>query len=234
MISTISRVLYDPAIHRRDNLLRQIESQLRHPESPLLIGSLGRTAVMGTEEELRARGEQLERDYRGFARDIDLFIPSGRPVSFSSDPFPVDTTALTTHDERLVIDNGSYWLVDDLVGCSVEVDPDVFQPQRARLAGELDVVTFSARTHLALLYVVFDNQWKYATARRVIQHYLLNSVDGSDAELYRPFAEFHRMRRKSLKNHARRLYRRALPIQLRSRLHPIVDKAKVLTGRFSQ
>ncbi len=187
----IQPVSYDPQIHSRERLLRQIESNQAHHEAPLLIGSLGRAAALGSEQEFTIKGETAERDRRGFARDIDLFLLSGRLVEFPPAPFPVDTQAITGHAERIVIENGDYWLVDDLLGITVALDPDVFAPQRMRLFGELDVTSFSALTHYALLYVIFDDPKKYAVARRVMQTYLSGANPLESNDLLRPFLEFH-------------------------------------------
>ena len=221
----IHDIKYDPAVHTLNNLLTQIADNLSHRDAPLLIGSLGRAAVIDSDREFKARGEPIVKDKKGRARDIDLFLPSGNALSLPTNPFPVDTTSVTGYDERIVIENGSYWLIDELVGCTIQVDADVFAPQVARLFGELDVFTFSARTHLALLHVLFDNPKKYATARRVMQTHL-SAFQFNGNALYEPFAEFHRLRRRSMRNHARRVYRRVMTPAMRFSLQPFVGKLK--------
>ena len=222
----IPRVVYDPATHTRKALLDQVETVLQHPDSPLLIGSLGRVAATGSLQEFRERGETSVRDAKGLARDIDLFFPGRNSLDLPAAPFPVDTGAVTAHDERIEFENGDYWLVDQLLGCAVRVDAEVFAPQRTWLLGDLEVSTFSPLTHYALLHVIYDNPRKYATARRLLREQIARSRQGARAELYEPFAEFHRRRHKSLLNHARRIYRRALPYELRMSLEPMMRRVK--------
>ncbi len=152
-----SRPHFDPVLHTRDRLLRQIEAHSRHGPDSFLIGSLGRAAALRSEGEFR-RGEKrrnkIAEDTRGI---LIYFCRAAAALSLPATPFPVDTTAVTAHDQRVVNENGDYWLVDELVGIALPVDAAVFEPQRGCLLGELDVFTVALQTHQALLFVIYED-----------------------------------------------------------------------------
>ena len=230
--SRIPRINYDPVVHSRARLLDQIEANLAHRDAPVLIGSLGRAAATGTEEEFAKRGETSECKKGGLARDIDLFVPNGKLLHFPPDPFPVDTGAITLHDQRIVVENGDYWLVDELLQLEMAVDPDVFMPHHTRLFEEVEVRTFSALTQFALLFVIYEAPRKYAIGRRLMRRHLGESPLNGAAELYEPFLEFHKRRRLSLLNHTRTAYRRAIPFAVRFSFQPFVRGViQTLPGR---
>lgn len=224
------RVRFDPNLHTRSQLLSQIDELLQASGDRILIGSLGRAAAIGSEAEFVVKRETIERKRRGWARDIDILVP-GRDVVESCSPFPVDTTAITAHDQRLVFENGSCWLVDDLLNLAMEVSAEVFHPYSATLFGDLKVTTFSPMTHYALLFVIYEGHHRYGFVRRWMAQQSGVEMTGGHAELYQPFFEFYRARQRNLMNHARCLYRNIVPQRVRYLAHPTLSRLRSLVQR---
>jgi hypothetical protein len=223
-------VRFDPNEHTRGRLLSQVDELLQASGDRILIGSLGRAAAIGSEAEFALKRETIERKRGGWARDIDIIV-RGRDVVESCSPFPVDTTAITAHDQRLVFENGHCWLVDDLLNLAVEVSADAFQPYSTKLFGEVTVTTFSPSTHYALLFVIYEGHHRYGLVRRWMAQQSGVEMTGVHAELYQPFFEFYRARQRNLMNHARCLYRNVVPQRVRYLAHPTLSRLRSLFQR---
>ena len=60
----VPSIKFDQRLHTFSRLVDQIDSVMKCPRSPLLIGSLGRVAVLGSQDEFRIRGETPARTAR--------------------------------------------------------------------------------------------------------------------------------------------------------------------------
>jgi hypothetical protein len=83
----MAEIRYSPEAHTLAALLAQLDVLTSgHPEA-LVVGSIGRAAILGDQITPRSRW--------GLVRDIDLTTTTGRPLVFSpeeSTPFPADSS----------------------------------------------------------------------------------------------------------------------------------------------
>jgi hypothetical protein len=136
----MAEIRYAPHVHTLAALAAQLDVLTsNHPEA-LVVGSIGRVAILGDRLQLRRPG--------GAARDIDMTTTTGRPLVFAAEerqPFSVDSSfeGLIAVDPARSTATVRYDVRRPDI--AVEVPAEVFAPFPATIGG-LRVNTFHPDT----------------------------------------------------------------------------------------
>lgn len=126
----MAEIRFAPGVHTLAALVDQLDRLTsNHPEA-LVVGSIGRAAILGDRLDLR-------RPW-GAARDIDMTTTTGRPLVFTAEerqPFSVDSSfeGLITVDPARSTATVRYDVRRPDI--AVEVPAEVFAPFRASIGG---------------------------------------------------------------------------------------------------
>jgi hypothetical protein len=148
----MTEIRYSRDAHTPEALVAQLEVLTsNHPEA-VIVGSIGRAAILGDQRTLRMR------KWSGAARDIDMTATTGNPLVFNSEesaPFSVDSSF-----ERLITIDPSRSMATVRYDArrpeiAVELPAEVFAPFPA-VMGSLPVTTFHPDT-MRKLHLIYDS-----------------------------------------------------------------------------
>jgi hypothetical protein len=238
VIFTMAEIRYSRDVHTPEALVSQLDVLTsNHPEA-LLVGSIGRAAILGDQLTLRMRRRW------GAARDIDMTAITGNPLVFSpeeSAPFSVDSSF-----ERLItVDpSGSTATVKydaRRPDIAIELPAEVFTPFPAAI-GSLPVKTFHPDT-MRKLHLIYDSgRLRDKRDLQVLEH-RLRQVDYLPLpdRYFEPLTELARMvttdpqlRLQRRLERIQGLYIDAVPFLVRRNVDPLLQSVKhtfIMSGR---
>lgn len=238
VIFTVAEIRYSRDAHTPEALISQLDVLTsNHPEA-LIVGSIGRAAILGDQLTLCMRRQW------GAARDIDMTATTGEPLVFSSEestPFSVDSSF-----ERLItVDpSGSTATVKydaRRPDIAVELPAEVFAPFPA-VIGSLPVNTFHPDTMLKLHLIYDSGRLRDKRDLRVLGQRLskLNYLPLPD-RYFEPLAELASMVATDPQLRLQRrleciqgLYIDAVPFPIRRNVDPLLQSVKhtfIMSGR---
>jgi hypothetical protein len=232
----MSEIRYSPAVHTLEALVAQLAVLTsNHPEA-LIVGSIGRAAILGDRITLRRRW--------GAARDIDMTTTTGRALVFGHDeggPFSVDSSfeRLITVDPSASTATVKYDARRPDI--AVELPAEVFAPFPARIE-RLPVQTFHPDT-LRRLHLIYDSgrprdkrdlQDLERRLRQVDYLPLPDRYFAPLAELSRIVAADPQLRLQRRLEWLQGVYMDAVPFPLRQKADPLLQSVKhtfIMSGR---
>jgi hypothetical protein len=234
----MAEIRYSRDAHTPEALVAQLDVLTsNHPEA-LIVGSIGRAAILGDQFTLRMRRRW------GAARDIDMTATTGNPLVFSpeeSAPFSVDSsfetliavapsssTATVTYDARRP-------------EIAVELPAEVFAPFPA-VIGRLPVNTFHPDT-MRKLHLIYDSgrlrdkrdlQVLEQRLRQVAYRPLPDRYFEPLTELARMVGTDPQLRLQRRLERLQGLYIDAVPFPVRRNVDPLLQSVKhtfIMSGR---
>lgn len=222
---------FDPEVHTPEALGSEIGRIHSDYDSARLGGSLGRAIIYGLvlgnpDYEYQQRNQNPLHTGPN-ARDIDLIgAEPVDPVGYG--PFQVDTTGFVCRFLSLEEQAGDWYLTAAHHGFAEPLHEDVVRPIQGETTLGITATTLPAQTLLALYGNKGQMRAKDNYTKNLLQEVCdkLPPEEQLKNELFKPFQTLTLLNQASLYIRAQDLYRQRVPISLRTKLIPLLHRAK--------
>jgi len=224
---------YQEYLHTPSALSEQLENIHKTNPDALLIGSIGRSMLMGeflgdSAAEFSYRNESPEKKIengRSLARDIDVvnLYDTALPVT---GPFEVDLIAFGSRHVKFIQEGDTWFLVSESQNVYEELHPAVMEPVIGETVYGARGKTVPFQTHQALFGLKGAMRPKDKSNLDFLSSYAAHNKNWLPEGFYEPFDKLRLAANSGWLHQTRRMYRTLVPFSMRQRMTPLTGALK--------